>query len=243
MSVDFIHWPADLLTPRASPFNPAPFTRSGGRSLGGVSRYTRTDKGYWVGSFNDIIFRRGQQFDQARAWNRIRTDLNGQAGLIAVPVCSTRVWATAGFTDFTPDLYTHDDGTTFADGTKYYEGVVRLEMAAFAALGATVVTLRLITGPSSIEGIRFSYQHAMYETGSLIEQTGADTYRVPIFPAIRQAIPTDAWLEADRPTILCHLASDAEMDIEFPGAGMPRPSVRFVEAVDVWNDLALEAAA
>ena len=239
--LDFIHWPSWLLAAQSSPFNPVPFSRSGGRSLGGISRITRTDKGFWTGGLNGIVFRRGLQFDQARAWNRIRTDLGGQAGLIAVPVCSTRLWASAALTDFAPGLYPHDDGTTLSDGTEYYEGAVRLEMASYAPLGATVVTLRLLTG-SNIEGVRFSYQHAMYETGSLIEQTGENTYRVSIFPAIRQAIPADAWLEADRPTILCRLATDSEMDIEFPAAGMPRPSVNFVEAVDVWNDLALEAA-
>lgn len=239
--VDFIHWPAELLTPTSSPFDPSPFTRTGGRSLGGVARYTRTDRGFWTGSLNKIAFRRGQQFDQARAWNRIRTDLGGQAGLIAVPVCSTRVWASAGFTDFAPGLYPHDDDTPFSDETEYYEGAVHLEMATLAPLGATVVTLRLLAG-AVIEGVRFSYQHAMYETGSLIEQAGSNTYRVPIFPAIRRAIPIDAWLEADRPTLLCRLATDSEMGIEFPGAGMPRPSVNFVEAVDIWNDLALEEA-
>lgn len=240
--IEYVHWPADLLTPQASPFDPRPFTRSGGRSLAGVSRYTRTDKGFWVGSYNRVLFRRSQQFDQARAWNKMRVDLGGQTGLVAVPVCSTRYWAAEGYKDFTPILNPHDDLTPFDDDTLYYEDVVRIEMAAFAPLSSTVVTLRLVDAPTA-EGIRFSYQHAMYETGSLIEKTGATTYRVPIFPAIRQAIPADALLEADRPTVLCRLATDTELDIEFPGAGMPRPSVNFVEAVDVWNDLALEDAA
>jgi hypothetical protein len=172
----------------------------------------------------------------------MRTDLGGQAGLVSVTVCSTRHWAAQGFTDFSGGLYPHDDDTPFDDETLYYEGRIRIEMAAFAPLSSTVVTLRLVDAPTA-QGIRFSYQHAMYETGSIIEQTGADTYRVPIFPAIRRAIPEGAWLEADRPTLLCHLATDAEMDIEFPGAGMPRPSINLVEAVDYWNDLALEEAA
>lgn len=239
--VDFVHWPASALTPQSSPFDPRPFTRSGGRSLGGIGRYTRTDLGYWVGSYNGVAFRRGQRSEQAREWNKLRTAIRGQAGLVVVPVCATHFWAAPGFSDFASALYTHDDDTTFDDDTHYSEGAVHIEMAAFAPLGSTVVTLRLVDAPTA-EGIRFSYQHAMYETGALIEQTGADTYRVPIFPAIRQAIPADAWLEADRPTLLCRLASDAEMDIAFGAGGMPRPTVNFVEAVDFWNDLALEAA-
>jgi hypothetical protein len=239
--IDFIHWPAELLTPMSSPFDPSPFTRSGGRSLGGLARFTRTDRGFWTGSLNNIAFRRAKQFEQARAWNQIRTDLGGQAGLIAVQICATRYWASAGFKDFSSVLHPHDDGTPFSDDTEYAEGAIRLQMASFAPLGSTVVTLRRTTG-EVIEGVRFSYQHAMYETGSLIEQIDENTFRVPVFPAIRMAIPADAWLEADRPTLLCRLATDNEMNIEFPAAGMPRPSVNFIEAVDVWNDLALEAA-
>lgn len=237
--VDIVHWPAHLLTPQASPFNPVPFSRSGGRTLGGISRTTKTDRGFWMGSLNRIIFRRGLQFDQERSWVETRTNLGGQSGLVAVPVCSTRVWAAEGFKDFSGGLHPHDDETPFDDDTLYSEGRIRIEMAAFAPLSSTVVSLRLVDAPTAV-GVRFSYQHAMYETGSLIERASEDVYRVPVFPAIRRAIPADAQLEADKPTVLCHLATDTEMDIEFPGSGMPRPSVNFVEAVDYWNDLAVE---
>lgn len=239
--IDFIHWPADLLPAQSSPFNPVPFSRSGGRSLGGIARHTRTDKGFWIGSLNGIAFRRGRQFEQAREWNKIRTFLNGQAGLIAVPVCSTRLFAAPPtWTDFSPNLLPHDDDTTFDDGTEYYEGRVEIRMAVYAAIGATTAVLRRVNAPT-VEGIRFSYQHALYETGAAIEQVGIDEYRVPIFPAIRAAIPGGSWLEAERPTVLCRLASDSEMDIEFPPGNMPRPSVDFVEAVDVWNEIAGES--
>ncbi|MFD2646387.1 hypothetical protein ACFSX5_01105 [Devosia albogilva] len=82
----------------------------------------------------------------------------------------------------------------------------------------------------------------MYETGRILAQPSEDTFQVEIFPAVRMAIPAGAQLEAEKPTVLCHLATDAEMDLEFPAAGMARPSVNFVEAVDVWNALALEVA-
>lgn len=125
--LDYVHWPIDLLPAQSVPFNPVPFTRSGGRSLGGIARYTRTDKGFWQGSLNGIAFRRGQQFDQAREWTKLRTYLNGQAGLLVVPVCSTRLLASPPtWTDFSPGLYPHDDETPFDDDTEYYEGVTRV---------------------------------------------------------------------------------------------------------------------
>lgn len=236
--VDFIHWPASLLTPLSSPFDPRPFSRMSPRSLGGVGRSTRTDRGFWTGSYNSIIFRRGPQFAQRRVWNAIRTALGGMPGLIVVPVCASHVWAAEGFKDFASVITTHDDDTTFDDDTGYSQGVIDIQMASYAPLGATIVTLRLVNAPTA-SGIRFSYQHAMYETGRILAQTSEDTFQVEVFPAIRMPIPAAAQLNADRPTVLCHLASDTEMDIEFPAANMPRPSVSFVEAVDYWNSLAI----
>lgn len=236
--VDIIHWPAGLLTPQSSPFDVSAFSRSGGRTLGGISRSVRTDRGFWQGSLNSIVFRRGSQSAQARTWNAIRTALGGSVGLIAVPVCATRLWASVGFSDFAPLLTPHDDDTPFDDGTLYSQGSIDIEMASYAPLGSTVVQLRLVHAPT-VSGIRFSYQHAMYETGRVISQTSETVFQVEITPAIRMPIPADAKLEADMPTVLCRLASDGEMAIEFPAGGMPRPSVNFVEAVDFWNDVAL----
>lgn len=236
--VDFIHWPAKVLKPQSSPFDQRPFTRMGGRTLGGIARSVRTDRGFWTGSYNNILFRRGEQFAQRRVWNAIRTALGGTAGLVVVPVCASHVWAADGFKDFAPSITTHDDDTTFDDDTGYSQGLIDIQMASYAPLGATIVTLRLIHAPTA-SGIRFTYQHAMYETGRILAQPSENTFQVEIFPAIRMPIPSNAQLEADRPTVLCHLASDTEMDIEFPAANMPRPSVSFVEAVDYWNSLAI----
>jgi hypothetical protein len=110
-------------------------------------------------------------------------------------------------------------------------------MATAAALGATSVQLQVLRAPT-VAGIRFSYQHALYEVGAITAQAG-NVYTASIFPAIRAAIPAGADLEADRPTCLCHLASDTEMDLEVPPDRGARPTVGIVEAVDYWTDLAL----
>jgi len=237
-----LYWPVDVLKPQAAPFNPRPFTRSGGRSLGGINQASRSDRGYWVGSYENIAFRRGTQFDQRRAWEALSTAIGGMSGLVIVPVCATAQWASPGFTNFAPLLTPHDDGAPFDDGAMYYQGVVDIEMAAVAPIGATIVTLRLINAPV-VSGVRFSYQHAMYKTGRIISQPTENTYQVEVFPTIRSPIPANAKLEADKPTVLCHLATDAEMDIEFVSGRMPRPSVSFVEAVDYWNAVARGIAA
>lgn len=236
--VDFLHWPANVLPPAEVMANPVPFTRSGGRSLGGIERTTRTDRGFWQITLDQIPV---HEPAQRRAWNMLRTGLAGRAGLVAVPVWS--FFSAPYLTDKyeSPTLLPHDDETSFDDGTLYYEGAMQVEMASFAPIGSTVVTLRL-NNALTVEGIRFSYQHAFYETGAIIDQTGENTYRVPISTAIRQAIPSDAWLEVDEPTCLCHLMEDRGMDQQEGISILQRRSVTFVEAVDVWNDLALEEA-
>lgn len=236
--IDLIHWPTNVLRPARALAAQVPFSRSGGRSLGGIERATRTDRGFWRLTLTDVTLWKP---DMRRQWNMIRTKLNGRAGLVVVPCWSFDSAPYVSGERERPLLLPHDDETSFGDDTLYYEGVVRIEMATFAPLGATVVTLRLVEAASA-EGIRFSYQHALYETGPIIEQTGDNTYRVPIFPAIRQSIPANTWLEVDNPTCLCRLADDRGMDLELSPAQIDAATVEFVEAVDVWNDLALEAA-
>lgn len=227
-----------MLRPARALAAQVPFSRSGGRSLGGIERVTRTDRGFWRLTLTDVtVFKP----EMRRQWNIIRTMLNGRAGLISVPCWSFDSAPYVSGELERPLLLPHDDETSFGDDTLYYEGAIRIEMETFAPLGATVVTLRLVEA-STAEGIRFSYQHALYETGRLIEQVGENTYRVPIFPAIRRAIPADAWLEVDNPTCLCRLADDRGMDLELSSAQIDTATVEFVEAVDFWNDLALEEA-
>jgi len=238
MAVDFIQWPTKLLRPATTLVSPVGFTRSGGRSLGGIERTTRTDRGFWRISLNDVSV---WSPAMRRTWNAIRTKAGGRAGTFAVPAWSFDSAPYASGQRERSILTTHADGTTFDDGTSYYQGSIDIQMATFAPLGAAVVTLRLVHA-STAAGIRFSYQHALYETGPIIGQPTETTFQVPVFPAIRQAIPAGATLECDNPTCLAHLVDDRGMDISLNNTEIDTASVEFVEAVDVWNDLAIEAA-
>lgn len=234
---DIIHWPADLLKPESALASKAAFTRSGGRSLGGLQRSVKTDRGFWRHTLTNISLRSP---DMRRTWNAIGTDLGGTAGLVAIPAWSFDSAPFVGRDCIVPRLIDvpHDDETPFDDDALYEQGNILLEMAAFAPLGSTVVTLRAVHSdvPS---GIRFSYQHALYETGRIISQPTGNTYQVAIFPAIRAPIPANSILEADRPTCLCRLAADTGMDLQLSSGEIDTATVDFVEAVDHWSDLAL----
>lgn len=239
MSESFIHWPGSALPPAEVMANLSPFTRSGGRSLGGIERTTRTDRGFWSITLDQVpVWDRGQH----RLWNAIRTQLGGRQGLIMVPAWSFKS-APYVTGDYEAEiLTTHDDDTSFDDGSLYSQGSIDIQMASFAPLGSTVVTIRVILA-ATVAGIRFSYQGALYETGPILAQPTEATFQVPVFPAIRMAIPAGADLEVNEPTCLCRLTDDRGMDISEGITPLLRKSVQFVEAVDYWNTLALEGDA
>ncbi len=230
---DWITWP-DRLRPARIEANIVPLSRSGGVTLGGIDTSTRTDRGYWSITFGQVPL--GDQ-PRRQLWNAVRTSLGGRAGLIAIPVWSKD---SAPYVDgvsgdqFVP----HDDFSSFDDGALYDDGGgIEIRMDATAALGATVIAIRRVTAGDSLAGIRFSYNHALYETGLPISISG-EVWTVPVFPAIRAAIPEDAELECERPTCLVHLAGDREMDVLLSRAAVDRRDVVFVEATDYWNALA-----
>jgi hypothetical protein len=234
VTLPYVIWPRDDLRPAHVTFSPVPFTRGGGLSLGGVERVVRTDRGYWRAELKGIPI---HEETRRRIFHRVRTDLNGRAGLVVVPAYAedSSPWASgiaedAAVTEFT-------DGTRFTDGTGFRERAIDVRMGSTAPIGATVVTLRVIRGTAP-SGVRFSYHHALYETGSILEQLDEDTFRVTVFPALREGIGKGAYLEFDRPTCLCHLADDRGMELPSGIAKLYRVDVGFVEATDYWNDRA-----
>jgi hypothetical protein len=106
-------------------------------------------------------------------------------------------------------------------------------------IGATIIRLRIIDAAQNLAGVRFSFNHALYETGPVLEIEG-DVWTVPIWPSVRELIPSGSDLEFDMPTCLCRLVQDRGMDIQSDYLRKSTyPSVSFLEATDYWNDLAL----
>lgn len=226
-------WPSILRPAQVAP-NPSPFSRGGGTSLGGIERTTRTDRGWWEIAYKGISL---TEVSQRRAWNRVRVALSGAAGSIAVPIWSydSAPWMPGSING--KILTPHSDGSSFSDGALYSQAGIAVEMAVEAEIGDTTISLRLIGGIEELAGVRFSYNHALYETGSVVSVVD-DVWTVTVFPAIRADIPADAELEFDLPTCLVRLASDREMDVTLTVGDFDQADVNFVEDVATWNDLA-----
>ncbi|MBB2973943.1 hypothetical protein [Mesorhizobium sp. RMAD-H1] len=237
MSDFIVLWPYCQLTPQQPAANLVPFTRSGGRSLGGLEPRTRTDRGYWVIDYQNIPVLISHR-DQWKTWHAIRQMLGGSAGLIAVraPTSPSAPYASGRFEPV--ERIPHSDGAGFSDGTKHRQRAISIKSVDVTPISATTIRLRIINAEPNLVGVKFSYKHALYETGPVIRIDG-DVWTVPISPAVRAEIPDGVDLEFDQPTCLCRLADDRGMDIGHDVLKKSSyPSVSFVEAVDYWSDLA-----
>ncbi|WP_283195488.1 hypothetical protein [Rhizobium sp. AN80A] len=235
---DAIIWPYCTLKPQQVAANLVPFSRTSGRSLGGVEPVTRTDLGYWAIEYSNVILQ-DRRREQWQTWQALRQKLSGRSGLIVVPVRSS---LSAPFVSgaFTPQAETaHDDDALFDDDTDYLQGAISIVSDGVTPMGAAMIRLRVISAAPNLVGVRFSFNHALYETGPVIAVDG-DVWTVPISPTVREVIPSGSTLEFDQPTCLCRLAEDRGMDVQQDAIRKSNyPSVSFQEATDYWNQLAM----
>lgn len=235
---EILEWPRDLLVPRVCKPNVVPFTRSGGRSLGGVKPSVRTDLGFWTVELGDIFM---STRPQQRTYEAIKGLLSGSAGQIAVPIYAPKRAPYVDGIYADPDILPHDDDSLFDDGAGYAQGQISAVSVGATPLGATTMGIRIIAGDSDLVGTLFSYNHALYTIHQLVDVDG-DVQTVRISPTVRELIPSGSDLEFDEPTCLCNLADDSGMDDGENYEGYQVVSVSFVEDTDYWNRLALGLA-
>lgn len=235
---NIIVWPRNLLTPRECRANLSPFTRSGGRTLGGIETAVRTDLGWWNVDLIDIPLHQRAQW---KTWDAISNICGGRSGLVAVPVWP-RETAPYASGDYEPMASVpHSDGSTFSDGSHYVQGAISVQSVGATAIGATTIRLRVIAGDADLSGVMFSYNHALYQTGAVLDADD-DVVEVRISPTVRELIPDGSDLNFDDPTCLCRLVSDRGMDRGDNSQRFEMASVSFVEANDYWSKLVAGAA-
>lgn len=228
-------WPGGLLRPGSVEPNPVPFSRTTPRALGGNGSSTRTDNGYWDIAMLGIALKNAET---RRWWNAIRTMLGGRSGLAIIPVWSkdTAPYASGHYEPLI--LTTHSDGSPFSDGSMYSQNAIRITNVDDVAIGATSIRLTIETGYPFLSGVRFSYNHALYETGFHGDPVSG-VYTCPIFPSVRAPIPAGSSLNFDNPTCLVHLKEDRGMDVAMSYNRIDLRDVMWEEAVDYWNALAV----
>jgi hypothetical protein len=232
---EIIVWPELLLCPLDSRVYLNPFTRSGGRTLGGTMPSVRTDLGHWRIDMTGVPL---SGAERRRTWDAISIYLGGTSGRIAVPA-----WAM----DSAPYVsgkeeplleVSHDDETTFDDGSLYEQGAISIVSVGVTAISSTRISMRIIAGAPDLSGVRFSYEHALYQTGRVIDIEN-DVWTVEISPAVRAVIPAGVDLEFDRPTCVCNLVEDDGMQRSMNADRFERANISFVEDTQYWAELAM----
>lgn len=227
-------WPHKLLTPAECRAYVNPFTRSGGRTLGGLKISTRTDLGYHTIELVNIPL---YTTAQKRTFDAIGNHLGGSSGRIAVPAWSMDSAPYASGNEEPLVQATHQDGSLFSDGASYEQGAISIVSHGITALGATAMSMRIINAAADLSGLRFSYNHALYTTGQALSVDG-DIWTLSITPSIRQVIPHGAELEFDRPTCVARLVEDNAMKRSINVNRLDAVSVTFEEDTDYWYRLA-----
>lgn len=235
--VQIVTWPYCLLSPHQYAVNLVPFSRTGGRSLGGIQRSVRTDRGYWRIDYINILMR-AKNREQWQWWEAISESLGGTSGLVIVPVPASLLAPYASGQFEKTILVPHSDGSPFNDGSLYSQSPVQIVVEKAAEIGDTKIKVRVVNARPSLFGIRFSYENALYKTGFGDDPVNG-VWDLPISPMIRAPIPAGELLNTTKPTCLCHLNDDRGMDLSYDRISMgAAPSVSFVEATDYWSDLA-----
>lgn len=231
---DVLVWPYELLVPReCSPYL-VPFTRSGGRTLGGLKPSYRTDIGHWRVDLVDVAL---ATTAQKRTWNAIDAILGGASGRIAVPAYAMDTAPFVGDVEEKAALLPHSDGTLFSDGAGYLQSPISVVSVGTTAIGARSMKMRIIEGVADLSGVRFSFEHALYETGQVTEIDG-DIWTLNITPSVRALIPDGADLEFYRPTCICQLSEDTGLQRSINANRFEQRSVSFVEDTLYWSELA-----
>lgn len=230
---NIIRWPA-ILTPEECRAYPVAFTRSGGRTLGGVKPAYRTDLGHWRIEYVNVPL---ATVRQRRTFDAIMAELGGTSGRIIAPVWSSdsAPYVTGSEEDIVHTRF--GDGSTFSDGSTFTQGAVTVLAGSAAPLGATTITLNIVNGLQEVAGVRFSYKDALYQTGAIISQSGP-LVTVRVTPSVRQSIPAGATLEFDRPCCVSNLFEDAGMVRSMNANRFEQVNVSFVEDTKYWSDIA-----
>src|SRR5690606_9659278 len=138
--------------------------------------------------------------DQWQWWSAIRSTLAGKVGLVAVRAPSSLMAPYQSGAFERDAIVPNANGSIFFEGpplqpepVPYTRSAVQIVADDPVAIGDTTIKIRVNTGGPNLYGIRFSYEHALYETGIGDGPVGA-VWELPITPSARAAIPDGAVL-------------------------------------------------
>lgn len=237
-----VEFPRRLLREKRHAWNLAGVSATPGVSGRSVASYVRSDGGgAWTCSMTDVsLSGNGDAVGKARQklstllWRAVRQLADGGASELVVPRNDAlfRPWPEGVST--APVLLTHSDGTTFSDGSSYYQPTIAILADADADLRAVSLDIEILYAGDLVGGESFSILHGtmgwrLYEIRTVVYSD--DTHATITFrPPLRQEVVAGDALEFDRPRCTMRLASPNSMDLWVQPWTFNSASVDFIEA-------------
>lgn len=198
-----IYWPRKLLIPRFVTLHPTTPTVSGAASLSGFRQAVAAPAAAWMVTFGGISVTTPAEELMRRSLAAL---INGRATPILIPV-HERPELKAITLPGTGGTSTHDDDTTHDDGTGYATGVAAAIIVGAVALGAVVMTIRVISGPALVPGQHITIGLRLYRISTVEAVSGADQ-TVTFWPPARDDIGDGADVITDELALKVRLADD-----------------------------------
>lgn len=241
-------FPRALLRAKSDPWNLAGTAVAGGSAVAGVGTLARSDGGgWWTCRMSDVSLSgrsglvvpdrgKDRQRNATLLWRAVRQLGAGGVNRLVVPRNDTlyRPWPaglphSAGLVSVS-----HGDGSSFSDGTGYYQPVIDIATVADAGLRDVSLDIVLNYAGALMGGESFSILHPtwgwrLYEIASV--DMRSDTEGTITFnPPLREDVDADTRLEFDRPRCTMRLATPSSMDFSPQPWTFNSASVDFVEA-------------
>jgi hypothetical protein len=240
--VTAVDFPRRLLREKRHAWNLAGVAATPGANGRSVASYVRSDGGgAWTCSMTDVSLSgngsalgKDRQKQSTLLWRAVRQLADGGASELVVPRNDALFNPWPDGVSRTPILSRHSDGTTFSDGTSYYQSTIVVLVEDAADLRAVSLDIEVLVGSSLGAGESFSILHPtmgwrLYEIRTVAYSD--DTHATITFrPPLREQVYIGTELEFDRPRCTMRLASPNSMDLWVQPWTFNSASVDFVEA-------------
>ena len=235
------HFPRLLLREREHSWNLSGVAVTPGVTVDSTATYIRSDGGgFWLCAMRDVSLSapgRGRERQRVSTllWRAVRHVCDGGVNNIVV-------WRNdALFIPYPAGVaraitVPHSDGSTFSDGSEYYQPAIDIICDGGADLRATSMDIQINQAAALIGGESFSVFHAgagwrLYEIGTVTYDDDDEALATITFrPPLREAVVHGDQLEFDRPRCVMRLASPNSMDLTVRPWTFNSASVDFVEA-------------
>ncbi|MEH6721289.1 MAG: hypothetical protein V7704_20620 [Aurantimonas endophytica] len=218
-------FPVGALRPQSIDFNLTPQNTRGATSLTGGSQVIASSAGLWTATVRGIrVYGR----DNLLLWRTLEARLEGTLNPILIPVCQGNRQPYPAVQPIAYGGIPHGDGTSFSDGSGYYQRAIDASLLFSVPRGAVQAWINVTVGGDLEPGQYFSLGERLYRIKSIEKVSGAASF-VKFWPTAREAAPAGTRVEFDKPHCKMRLRSDDGMALATEMNKRANPTIELQE--------------